>query len=160
MDTAWIKVIVLTLAECVAPEGKTVCQEQEVQYYFFDEVECQQVLEQLIDYRDTFENVIVNKQDSSCQAAARNLQVFDSRADADRYFTDTEGLGVLSDEPAPKDFMRERHDKRLATLPVCDDQNLVTPCRRGDIIIEGVDQKKTEIWKQSQKASRNQAVEY
>ena len=49
MDTAWIKVVVLTLAECVAPEGKTVCQEQEVQYYFYDEAECQRVLEQLID---------------------------------------------------------------------------------------------------------------
>ena len=150
MDTAWIKVVVLTLAECVAPEGKTVCQEQEVQYYFYDEAECQKVLEQLIDYRDGFENVIVNKQNSKCLPAARNHQVFNSRSEADRYFTDTEGLGVLSDEPAPKDFLRKRHDKRLENLPECDDANLVTPCRRGDIIIEGVTENKTEIWRRSQ----------
>ncbi len=54
MDLALIKVVVLTLAECVAPEGKTVCQEQQIQYYFFDEVECQKVLEQLLDYRDGY----------------------------------------------------------------------------------------------------------
>ena len=29
MDTAWIQVFVLTLAECAAPAGKTVCQERE-----------------------------------------------------------------------------------------------------------------------------------
>ena len=28
MDTAWIQVFVLTLSECVAPAGKTICQEQ------------------------------------------------------------------------------------------------------------------------------------
>ncbi len=88
MDIAWIKVVVLTLAECVAPEGKTVCQEQQVQYYFVDEVECQKVLEQLIDYRDGFENVIVNKGDSSCQPAAKDLQVFASRSKADEYFAE------------------------------------------------------------------------
>lgn len=71
MDAAWIKVIVLTLAECVAPEGKTVCREQEVQYHFLDEVECQKVLEQLLDYRDGFDNVIVNREDSSCLPAAK-----------------------------------------------------------------------------------------
>lgn len=150
MDIAWIKVVVLTLAECVAPEGKTVCQEQEVQYYFIDEIECQKVLEQLIDYRDGFDNVIVNKEDSSCLAAAKNWQVFKSRSEADQFFAETGGLGVLSDEPAQKDFLQERHDMRLLKLPVCDDKNLVTPCRRGDIIIENVAESKTDVWKKDQ----------
>jgi hypothetical protein len=150
MDAAWIKVIVLTLAECVAPEGKTVCQEQEVQYYFIDEVECQKVLEQLIDYRDGFDNVIVNKEDSGCLPTAKNSQVFDSRSEADQFFAGTEGWEALSDEPAPKDFMQDRHDKRLQDLPVCDDENLITPCRRGDIIIEGVTENDTAVWKKNQ----------
>ena len=150
MDAAWIKVIVLTLAECVAPEGKTVCQEQEVQYYFFDEVECQKVLEQLIDYRDGFDNVIVNKEDSSCLPAAKNSQVFRSWSEADRFFAGTEGWGILYDEPAPKDFWQDRHDKRLQDLLVCDGENLITPCRRGDIIIEGVTENETEVWKNNQ----------
>ncbi len=150
MDIAWIKVVVLTLAECVAPEGKTVCQEQQVQYYFVDEVECQKVLEQLIDYRDGFENVIVNKGDSSCQPAAKDLQVFASRSKADEYFAEMGGLGVISDEPSMKDFLQERHDLRLESLHVCDDEKLITPCRRGDIIIESVTENKTEVWKQGQ----------
>ena len=34
MDTAWIPIFILTFAECVAPAGKTVCQEQEFQLQF------------------------------------------------------------------------------------------------------------------------------
>jgi len=149
MDIAWIKVVVLTLAECVAPEGKTVCQEQQVQYYFVDEVECQKVLEQLIDYRDGFENVIVNKEASGCSSATRSSEVFSSRSDADPSFVDADGYVVVGEEPKKKDFMQERHELRLESLQVCDDSNLVTPCRRGDIIIESVTENKTEIWRQN-----------
>jgi hypothetical protein len=149
MDAAWIKVVVLTLAECVAPEGKTVCQEQQVQYNFVDEAECQKVLEQLIDYRDGFENVIVNKADSSCQPASKSLEIFQSRSDADPGFVDEDGYVVVEGEgPKRKDFMQERHDLRLQSLPVCDDSQLVTPCKRGEIIIESVSENKTEVWKQ------------
>jgi len=150
MDIAWIKVVVLTLAECVAPEGKTVCQEQQVQYYFVDEVECQKVLEQLIDYRDGFENVIVSKDNSSCQPAAKNLQAFASKSKADEYFAEMGGLGVISDDSSMKDFLQERHDLRLESLHVCDDSKLVTPCRRGDIIIEGMAGNETEVWRQGE----------
>ena len=150
MDIAWIKVVVLTLAECVAPEGKTVCQEQQVQYFFVDEVECQTVLEQLIDYRDGFENVIVNKDDSSCQPAAKDLQMFASRSKADEYFAEMGGLGVISDDTSMKDFLQERHDLRLESMHICDDATLVTPCRRGDIIIESITGNKTEVWKQGE----------
>jgi len=150
MDMAWIKVVVLTLAECVAPEGKTVCQEQQVQYYFVDEVECQKVLEQLIDYRDGFENVIVNKANSSCQATTRSSEVFSSRTDADPSFVDDDGNIVVGEGPRGKDFMAERHELRLQSLQVCDDRQLITPCRRGDIIIESVSENKTDVWKQSQ----------
>ncbi len=153
MDAAWIKVVVLTLAECVAPEGKTVCQEQETQYYFVDEAECQQVLEQLIDYKDGFENVIVNKANSSCRAATKNLQVFATPTEADPAYS----VGDLLEGEAPKkkDFLQERHEARLESLPVCDDRQLVTPCRRGDIIIEGMAENKTEVWQRSQKSTRN-----
>jgi hypothetical protein len=144
MDAAWIKVIVLTLAECVAPEGKTVCQEQETQYHFVDEVECQKVLEQLINYRDSFENVIVNRADSNCRAGTRQVQISEARVDPE--FADPNA--EESAKTAQKDFMRERHELRLKGLPVCDDQQLVTPCRRGEIIIESVSENETEVWKQ------------
>lgn len=150
MDAAWIKVVVLTLAECVAPEGKTVCQEQEVQYYFVDEVECQQVLEQLMDYRDSFENVIVNRAQSNCRAGTKNMQLYQSGSEADPDFAVAEGVGLASAKSKPKDFMQERHDLRLQSLPVCDDNRLVTPCRRGEIIIESVSENKTEVWRRDQ----------
>lgn len=150
MDAAWIKVVVLTLAECVAPEGKTVCQQQEVQYHFVDEAECQKVLEQLIDYRDRFENVIVNRADSGCRAAAKNMQVFESGSDADPDFVDADVDGIASAKPKAKDFMQERHDLRLQSLPVCDDRQLVTPCRRGEIIIESVSENKTDVWRRDE----------
>ena len=149
MDMAWIKVVVLTLAECVAPEGKTVCQEQQVQYNFVDEVECQKVLEQLIAYRDNFDNVIVDKAASSCSEATRNTEVFSSRSDADPGFVDADGYVVVGEEPKQKDFMQERHELRLQELRVCDDSSPVTPCRRGDIIIESVTGNKTEVWRQN-----------
>jgi hypothetical protein len=40
MDTAWIQVFVLTLSECVAPAGKTVCQEQSFELQFLTEADC------------------------------------------------------------------------------------------------------------------------
>jgi hypothetical protein len=43
--------------------------------------------------------------------------------------------------------MQERHDLRLQSLPACDDRQLVTPCRRGQIIIESMSENKTEIWR-------------
>ena len=60
------------------------------------------------------------------------------------------GLGVISDDSSMKDFLQERHDLRLESLHVCDDSELVTPCRRGDIIIEGMTGNKTEVWQQGE----------
>ena len=34
MDASWIQVFVLTLAECVPPAGKAVCQEQQFELVF------------------------------------------------------------------------------------------------------------------------------
>ena len=48
MDTAWIQVFVLTLTECVAPAGKTVCQERELELQFLTESDCKAALEQLV----------------------------------------------------------------------------------------------------------------
>ena len=52
MDTAWIQVFVLTLTECVAPAGKTVCQERELELQFLTESDCKAALEQLVQAAD------------------------------------------------------------------------------------------------------------
>ena len=41
METAWIQVFLLTMSECVAPAGKTVCQEQDVELQFLTQADCQ-----------------------------------------------------------------------------------------------------------------------
>jgi len=48
MDTAWIQVFVLTLSECVAPAGKTVCHEHEFELQFLTRADCEVALQQLV----------------------------------------------------------------------------------------------------------------
>ena len=49
MDTGWVQVFVLTLAECVAPAGKSVCQQNQFELTFLNRADCEFALEQLIE---------------------------------------------------------------------------------------------------------------
>jgi hypothetical protein len=60
MDTAWIQVFVLTLSECVAPAGKTVCQEQSFELQFLTEADCNYALQQLVSLKQESESVIID----------------------------------------------------------------------------------------------------
>jgi hypothetical protein len=157
MDTGWIQVFVLTLAECVAPAGKTVCQEQQVQYQFVDRQECETVLQQLVDYSTAYENVIVNAEGSSCLPTVVEQTVFTSVAEANEQLSDTEGWGVLE---AGKQAQREdeaaaeedsdtaaAHQQRLASLPACEDVNRRPPCKVGQIIVEAESGQELEVWR-------------
>jgi len=148
MDAAWVKVVVLTLAECVAPAGKTVCQEQDTQYYFFEEDQCAVVLEQLIDYRNGLDNVIVNSEKSSCLPTVMSRETFSSSSEADRYLSGIKGWGEISVAAAPKDYLQQAHEKRLAELPECTDDADVRPCKQGQIIIERSESSPTQVWRQ------------
>ena len=78
MDTAWIQVFVLTLAECAAPAGKTVCQEREFDLQFLTRADCEVALEQLVSLKEESATVIVDRSKSSCTASARESEVFAS----------------------------------------------------------------------------------
>jgi len=78
MDTSWIQVFVLTLSECVAPAGKTVCQEQEFDLQFLTRADCEFALEQLVTLKEESASVIVDRSKSSCAASARESAVFAS----------------------------------------------------------------------------------
>jgi hypothetical protein len=154
MDTGWIQVFVLTLAECVAPAGKTVCQEQQVQYQFVDREECESVLQQLVDYSAGSENVIVNEQRSSCLPAAVQQQVFASLDEANERLSNTEDWGQLDAGQQPaRDESRQAsetvaaHQQRLASLPECADVNRRPPCKVGQIIVEAENEEELEVWK-------------
>ena len=66
MDTAWIPIFVLTVAECVAPSGKTICQEQEVDLLFLTAADCNLAREQIVAGKDASKTVIVYKDKTLC----------------------------------------------------------------------------------------------
>ena len=78
MDTAWIQVFVLTLAECVAPAGKTVCQERQFELQFLTRADCEFALQQLVSLKQSADNVIVDAGKSRCVVSAREGRVFAS----------------------------------------------------------------------------------
>ncbi len=149
MDTAWIQVFVLTLSECLAPAGKTICQEQELQMQFTNQADCELAREQLVWLLDRSEDVIVNKNKTRCTASAREQLVF-ATADEIRQHAEigTDWTAPDSDEPPPLDFTQKAHNERLEKLFNCDDVSGTAPCRIGDIIIEGATEQRADVWQQ------------
>jgi len=90
MDTAWIPIFILSLAECVAPAGKTVCQEREIELEFLSKAQCEQTLQQLIELKDASATIIVEKDKSGCAPSARQQTVYASLADLTAAAKDTE----------------------------------------------------------------------
>ena len=127
MDTAWIQVFVLTLAECVAPAGKAVCQEREFDLQFLTSSDCEFALEQFISLKDQSELVIVDKTSSRCVAASRRTSVL----------SNVDGLesGMSDKETAPA-ASQTAHQQRLEDLPTCEKSEGTAPCKMGGIIIE------------------------
>lgn len=147
MDTAWIQVFVLTLSECVAPAGKTVCQEREFELQFLNQADCEFALEQLVTLKSESEKVIVHPDKSSCAPSARQKVVFESIDAINDAFANQEGWQAPdAEEPRPTS-VQDDHKKRLAALPACEDAGDVKPCRIGEIIIEGESQREVEVWR-------------
>ena len=150
METGWVQVFVLVLSECVAPAGKTVCQEQELRYEFFDRDDCQIVLEQLLTLKDGADNVIVNHEKSACLPTAKKQPVFASADDAGRALADVDGWGEIPPSSGDTlDFTQKAHQERLSAVPECGSNGGVAPCKIGEIIIEGASERPAEIWRQA-----------
>jgi hypothetical protein len=154
MDTAWIQVFVLTLSECVAPSGKTVCQEQETQYVFFDRRDCEAALQAFIEAKANDETVIVHPDRSRCLPSARQRPVFASLEEANQQLADIEGWGVIppgqeqAQDRQPADSSRTAYLDRLQSLPECDAARSVTPCKVGQIIVESPpEERKIPVWR-------------
>jgi hypothetical protein len=151
MDTGWIQVFVLVMTECVAPAGKSVCQEQELRYEFYDKDDCEVVLQQLLAHKDHAENIIVDKEKAACLPTARKQQIFYSLDDANKALSETEGWGQIPVASDALDFTQEEHLKRLGEVPKCDDVGGVAPCKIGEIIVEGASENKSEVWHRADK---------
>lgn len=146
MDAMWIKVFVLTLSECVAPAGKTACQPQEMEMQFLSRAECEAALVELIALKDQLPNTIVYRERSACAATAREVETFATAAavqatNPNENWRERAAAGAAA--PSAKAYA-----ERLATLSTCEQSQGVTPCKQGDIIVEGTgDGKPVEIWR-------------
>jgi len=147
MTTAWIQVFILTFAECVAPMGKTVCQEQQFELQFLSREDCEYALLQLVTMKDESDQIIVNRQMSGCVATAVEIEVHASLDAINEAHKDTANWRA----PAENDVRRTRaikdHRERLDEMMSCEETSNITPCRIGDIIVEDATGQSIEVWK-------------
>ena len=127
MDTAWIQVFVLSLSECAAPAGKTVCQEQELNYQFFDKAECEEALRQLISYKDGADNIIVHADRSRCLPTVRQTTTYESVREANENLSGLEDWGTVPVEPEARRSPR-KPTRRVSSS--CPPATTVTASRR------------------------------
>ncbi len=149
METAWIKVFVLTLTQCIAPAGKMVCQEETVQYSFASDDDCARALVQMVDLAARADNVLVDRERSNCRPGVRETQVFVDADAARSSIAPGDGVVLIENKIPPADFMQSAHAERLKELKACDDTDGVAPCKIGDIIVEeAAAEKKSQVWRQ------------
>ncbi len=147
METAWIKIFVLTLSECVAPAGKTVCQENQVELEFLTRANCEAALVQLVELKEASPNVIVNTDKTVCRPSAREHETFASLAEVSGTVADKSDWQEPEAKPSDPYELRKSYEERLAALKSCDDTRGVAPCRIGEIIIEGATGEPVEVWR-------------
>lgn len=146
MATAWVQVFILTFAECVAPAGKTVCQEQQWQLQFLTRADCEYALEQLLVSKDASERVIVDRQKSGCAPSAAEVQIYESLDAIDGVLGDTANWRAPGEVDQRRKSVNKAHQERLAELMSCEDTSYVAPCRVGDIIVEDASGDNVEVW--------------
>jgi len=155
MDTSWIQVFVLTISECVAPAGKTVCQEQEFDLAFLTRADCEYALEQLITLKDESASVIVDRSKSSCAASARESLVFASLEAVSGASPKSDGWKEPDEASEKPDEASEKpasssvtHLDRLEDLPDCEDFDGEGACKMGGIIVEAGNRgESVEVWR-------------
>lgn len=147
METAWIQVFVLTLAECVAPAGKTVCQEREVQMEFIDRAACERAMEQMLWLAEGASDVIVDRENTRCAASAVERPVFASLDEVRGQVADSAGWEAPDANEPSEDFTEQAHKERLDAMRTCEESRGATPCKVGEIIIEGATERRSEVWR-------------
>lgn len=147
MEMAWIKIFVLTLSECVAPAGKTICQENQIELEFLTRADCEATLEQLVTLKDASPDVIVNDAESGCRPSGREQETYSSLAEVSGTVADPSEWQEPRSQPADALELRKRYEERLALLRSCDETSGVAPCKMGEIIIEGATGEPVEVWR-------------
>lgn len=147
MDIAWIQVFVLTLSECVAPAGKSVCQEQTLELEFLTRADCQIAMQQLVSLKQASETVIIDSAKASCVATARQQQVFASLDAIEEANRDKENWRAPEPRDTEPGITLVSHQERLAGLPECGEEGVDAPCKVGEIIVESGDVDSVDVWR-------------
>ncbi len=148
MEPSWIQIFILTFAECVAPAGKTVCQEQQFELQFVNKADCEYALQQLIAMKDEAEHVIINRQKSGCAPAAIEIDSYPTLEAINAATIDTYGRRLTNAADARRVVEDNEHTERLADLQSCEDTGGTAPCKIGDIIVEEAIGDSVEVWTQ------------
>ena len=147
MDAAWVQVFVLTISQCVAPEGKTVCQEEIVTLDFLSRSDCEAALEEFTASKNADDRVILNVDATRCSTTVRKREVWASIESASEAFASVDDFEAPDAREAQEDFVQVAHDKRLSEVPDCIDGTGIYPCRRGQIIVEEPATREIEVWR-------------
>jgi len=147
MDMAWIQVFVLTFAECVAPAGKTVCQEQQFELQFATKADCEYAMQQFVAMKDESENVIVNRQKTACSTTVIEVPTYESHEAAAAKLSSTAGWRAPDALEARRSMVTKDHAERLREIEDCDATKGAVPCKIGDIIVEEASGDRVDVWK-------------
>lgn len=150
MDTAWIQVFVLTIAECIAPAGKTVCQQHEFELQFLTEADCHVALEQFLTLKEASADVIVDRSRSGCAPSARETSTFASLDAINEANRDTIGWQAPGPDDNNSSQTTAAYEDRLAGMKTCEETRGVTPCKVGEIIVEDGRGEPVEVWRRDQ----------
>ena len=147
MATAWIQVFILTFAECVAPAGKTVCQEQQFELQFLSRADCEFALLQLTTMKDEADHIIVNRQKSGCVPTAVESEIHASLDAINEAHQDAANWRTPDASNVRGTLANKDHRDRLDALMSCEETSNVAPCKIGDIIVEDETDNSVEVWK-------------
>jgi hypothetical protein len=147
MDTAWIQVFVLTISECVAPAGKTVCKDQVSEIDFLSRADCESAMVEIVDAKSANERVILNVDQTMCTSTARKREAWASLEAISEALAGSQDFEPPDMDEAESDFARADYEKRISEVPDCTADALVYPCRQGPIIVEGPPSREVEVWR-------------
>ena len=136
METAWIQVFILTMAECVAPAGKSVCQEQQFELQFLNRRDCEYALQQFIATKDELDYVIVNRAKSGCAPSAAETESYESVEAISDAKEESAGWRAPGNIEARRAAVNADHSGRLAELKSCEETDGKAPCKVGEVIVE------------------------